>query len=121
MSDGRKRILSLSTGRTKRKVWNKTRGKYMPVQIIQNLTEMDRALHYNKKEWLEKFLDGKGTSDNGKDSADNNNDVRIIMKIMAFAGGFCNICNKIASPNLLQDLIYSFVVYKLCSRTLLLV
>ena len=74
MSDGRKRILSFFTGRTKRKVWNKTREKYMPVQIIQNLAEMDRGLHYSKKEWLEEFLDGKGTSDNGNDSADNNND-----------------------------------------------
>ena len=32
MPDGRKRILSPFTGRKKRKAWNKTKEKYMPVQ-----------------------------------------------------------------------------------------
>ena len=32
MSDGRKQILSTFTGRKKRKVWNKTREKYMLVK-----------------------------------------------------------------------------------------
>ena len=32
MSDGRKRILSSFTGRKKRKAWDKTKEKYIPVQ-----------------------------------------------------------------------------------------
>ena len=32
MSDGRKQILSPFTGREKRKAWNKTKEKYVPVQ-----------------------------------------------------------------------------------------
>ena len=37
MPDGRKQILSLFTERKKRKAWNKTREKYMPVKRRQNL------------------------------------------------------------------------------------
>ena len=59
MPDGRKRILSPFTGRKKRKAWNKTREKYMPVKRRQNLAETDRGSYY-KEEWLEKFLDSKG-------------------------------------------------------------
>ena len=38
MPDGRKRILSPFTGRKKRKAWNKTREKYMPVKRRQKQT-----------------------------------------------------------------------------------
>ena len=48
MSDGRKLILSPFTVRTKRKAWNKTREKYMPVKKRQNLVETDRGSYYSK-------------------------------------------------------------------------
>ena len=43
MLDGRKRILSSFAGLKKRKAWNKTREKYMPVKRRQNLVETDRG------------------------------------------------------------------------------
>ena len=46
MSDGRKLILSPFTGRKERKVWNKTREKYMPVK--RRLTETDRGSYYKR-------------------------------------------------------------------------
>ena len=49
MSDGRKRILSSFNERKKRKAWNKTREKYIPVKRRQNLAETDRG-----------FLESKG-------------------------------------------------------------
>ena len=49
MSDGRKLILSPFTGRKKRKVWNKTREKYMPEERIQNLVETDRRSYYRTR------------------------------------------------------------------------
>ena len=58
MSDGRKRSLSPFTGCKKRKAWNKTRGKYMPVKRRQNLAEADRGSYY-KEERSEEFLDRK--------------------------------------------------------------
>ena len=57
LSGSRKRILSLFTGRKKRKAWNKTRGKYMPEERRQNLAWTDRASCYNREEWLREFLD----------------------------------------------------------------
>ena len=45
MSDGRKLILSPFTGRKKRKAWNKTREKYMPVKRRQ--IETDIGSYYN--------------------------------------------------------------------------
>ena len=44
MSDGRKLILCLFTGRKKRKAWNKTREKYMPVKRRQIA---DRGSYYS--------------------------------------------------------------------------
>ena len=44
MPDGRKRILSPFTGRKKRKAWNKTREKYMPVKRRQSLDETDEII-----------------------------------------------------------------------------
>ena len=41
MPDSRKRILGPFTGRKKRKAWNKTREKYMPVKRRQSLDETD--------------------------------------------------------------------------------
>ena len=52
MSDGRKRILSPFTGCKKRKAWNKTSEKCMPVKRKQNLAETDRGSYY-KEEWLD--------------------------------------------------------------------
>ena len=72
MPDGRKRILGPFTGRKKRKVWNKTRVKYMPVKRRQNLAETGNRSYY-KEEWLEEFLDSKGAFYNGNES-DNNNE-----------------------------------------------
>ena len=71
MPDGRKRILSPFTGRKKRKAWNKTREKYMPVKRRQNLAETDRGSYY-KEECLEEFLDSKGAFYNGNESDSNN-------------------------------------------------
>ena len=68
MSAGRKRILSPFTGRKKRKAWNKTREKYMPEERKQNLAETDRGSYYNQEEWLEEFLDNKGTFYDGSES-----------------------------------------------------
>ena len=50
MSDGRKLILTPFTGRKKRKAWNKTTEKYMPVKRRQNLVEADRRSYYNKED-----------------------------------------------------------------------
>ena len=72
MPDGRKRILVPFTGRKKRKAWNETRVKYMPVKRRQNLAETDKGSYY-KEEWLEEFLDSKGAFYNGNES-DNNNE-----------------------------------------------
>ena len=58
MPDCRKRILGPFTGRKKRKAWNKTREKQMPVKRRQNLSQKDMGSYY-KKEWLGKFLDSK--------------------------------------------------------------
>ena len=44
MRDRLKRILSPFTGRKKRKAWNKTREKYLPVKSRQNLAETDRGI-----------------------------------------------------------------------------
>ena len=59
MSGGRKRILSPFTGRKKRKVWNKTTGKYMLEENRQNLAGTDRGSYYNQEEWLQEFLNDK--------------------------------------------------------------
>ena len=68
MSVGRKRILSSFTGRKKRKAWNYNREKYMPEERRQNLAETDRGSYYNQEEWLEEFLDNKGTFYDGSES-----------------------------------------------------
>ena len=72
MYDVRKRILGPFTGRKQRKVWNKTRVKYMPVKRRENLAETEKGSYY-KEEWLEKFLESKGAFYNGNES-DNNNE-----------------------------------------------
>ena len=48
MSDGRKLILCPFTGRKKRKAWDKTREKYMPVKRTQIKTDM--RSYYNKED-----------------------------------------------------------------------
>ena len=72
MPDGCKRILGPFTGPKKRKAWNKTRVKFMPVKRRQNLAEADKGSYY-KEEWLEEFLESKGVFYNGNQS-DNNNE-----------------------------------------------
>ena len=67
MLDGRKRILSSFTGCKKRKAWNKTREKSMPVKRRQ----IDRGSYY-KEECLEEFLDSKAAFCNGNESDINN-------------------------------------------------
>ena len=71
MPDGRKRNLGPFTERKKRKAWNKTRVKYMPVTRRQNLAGTDKGSYY-KEEWLEEFLDNIGAFYNGNES-DNDN------------------------------------------------
>ena len=44
MPDGRKRIMGPFTGRKKRKAWNKTRAKYMPVKRRQNQAVYNRNM-----------------------------------------------------------------------------
>ena len=44
----------------------------MPVKRRQNLAETDKGSYY-KEEWLEEFLDSKGTIYNSNES-DNNNE-----------------------------------------------
>ena len=48
MFDGRKLILSPFTGLKKRKPWNKTREKYMPVKRRQ--IETGKGSYYNKED-----------------------------------------------------------------------
>ena len=66
--------LSLLTEHKKQKGWNKTREIYMLDEKLQNLAETDRGSYYNQKEWLEEFLDDKGTFYNGSESDDSKND-----------------------------------------------
>ena len=40
----------------------------------QNLAETDKGSYYNKEEWLEEFLEGKGAFYNGSESDDSDND-----------------------------------------------
>ena len=108
MYDGRKRILSPSTGFKKRKAWNKTREKYMPGKRRQNLAETDRRSYY-KEEQLEVFLDSKGAfyecdneSDNDDENYNENN------RQQQLSEGFANSCYKIVTSILLQKLISDF-------------
>ena len=48
MRDGHKLILTPFTRRKRRKAWNKTRKKYMPVKRIQ--IETERGSYYNKED-----------------------------------------------------------------------
>ena len=123
MSDGRKRILSPFTGRKKRKAWNNTKEKYKPVKRRQNLPEADRESYYDKEEWLEEFLDGKGAFYNGSESDDSENDDGNYNENdqQQLAEGFANSCYKIVSPIPLLELTTNFAVCKHCSGTLLLV
>ena len=76
MCGGRKRILSPFTGRKKRKVWNKSREKFMREERRQNLAETDaeadRGLYYK---WLELFLDNKSAFSSGSESDDSDIDI----------------------------------------------
>ena len=66
----------------------------MPLKRKWNLAETDRGSYY-KEEWIYKFLYSKGAFYNSND-----NDVRVIMKIMLqhqLPNGFANNSFKIAS------------------------
>ena len=49
MSDDRKLILSPCTGRKKRKAWNKTREKYMPVKKKDRLKQIGDHITIKRK------------------------------------------------------------------------
>ena len=49
MSDGRKLILNTFTGHKKQKASNRTREKYMPEEIRQNVAETDRRSYYKTR------------------------------------------------------------------------
>ena len=66
--------LSLFTEYKRQKGWSKTREIYMLDEKIQNLAETDRGSYYNQEEWLEEFLDDKGTFYNCSESDDSKND-----------------------------------------------
>ena len=46
----------------------------MPEDRRQSLAETDRGPYYNQEEWLEEFLDNKGSFYDGSKSADSEND-----------------------------------------------
>ena len=117
MPDGRKRILGPFTGRKKRKAWNKTREKYMPVKRRQNLAETDRGSYY-KEEWLEEFLDSKGAFYNGNESDNDDESYSKNNEQQQLPEGFTNSCYKIVSPILLQKLINDFAVCKMSGTVL---
>ena len=115
MPDGRKRILGPFTGRKKRKAWNKTRVKYMPVKRRQNLAETDKGSYY-KEEWLEEFLDSKGAFYNGNESDNNDESYNENNEQQQLPEGFTNSFYNIVSPILLQKLINNFTVCKPFAR-----
>ena len=99
MPDGRKRILGPFTGRKKRKAWNKTRVKYMPVKRRQNLAETDKGSYY-KEEWLEEFLDSKGAFYNGNESDINDEREAVTQRcsVKKFSQKSCKIHRKTPVP-----------------------
>ena len=111
MSDGRKRILSPFTGCKKRKAWNKTSEKCMPVKRKQNLAETDRGSYY-KEERLEEFLDSKGAFYNVNESDNDDENYNEYNGQQQLPEGFASSCYKIVTPILLQKLINDFAVCK---------
>ena len=97
MYDDRKRILSPFTGCKKRKAWNKTREKYMPVKRRQKI-QLKQTGSYYKEERLEEFLDSKGAfynvneSDNDDESYNENNGQQELPE------GFANSHYRIVTP-----------------------
>ena len=65
-------LLVVKTGRKKRKAWNNTKVKYIPVKRRQNLAETGKELYY-KEVQLEELLNSKGAFYNCNES-DNNNE-----------------------------------------------
>ena len=65
----------------------------------QNLAERDQGSYYNQEEWLEEFLDGKGTFYNNSESDDSDNDENYNEnEQQQLFWEFPNICYKIVSP-----------------------
>ena len=61
-------MLSPFTECRKRKGWNKTREKHLSEEKRHNLAEKCKGSYHNQEEWLEEFLDGKGTFYNGREA-----------------------------------------------------
>ena len=104
----------------KKKIWNKTRVKYMPVKRRQNLAETDKGSYY-KEEWLEEFLDSKGAFYNGNEIDNNDESCNENNEQQQLAEGFASSCYKMVSAILLQKLISDFAVCKHYSGTFFLV
>ena len=122
MYDDRKRILSPFTGCKKRKAWNKTREKYMPVKRRQKI-QLKQTGSYYKEERLEEFLDSKGAFYNVNESGNDDENYNEYNGQQQLPEGFASSCYKIVTPILLQKLINDFVVCKhqnYCSGALLL-
>ena len=69
MSDGHKRILSPFTGCKKRKAWNQTREKYMPVKQTKLSWNRSRGIIL-RRGTNRRVLDSKGACYNGNESDD---------------------------------------------------
>ena len=90
MSKSRKQIPNPFTGRKKRKAWNKTREKYVPVKR-RYLAETNKESYYIE-EWLEEVLDSKGAFYNGNESDNNDESYDEINEQQQLAEGFANNC-----------------------------
>ena len=75
MSGDHKRILNPFPGPKKsEKLVIRLGKKYMPEERRQNLAETNRESYNNQEEWIEEFVDDKGTLYNGSESDDSDND-----------------------------------------------
>ena len=73
MSAGRKQILSPFIGHKKRKAWNNTKQNICLKK--ENKIDLKQAGdHITIKEWVEEFIDDKGTFYNDSESDDGDND-----------------------------------------------
>ena len=120
MSDGRKQIQSLFTGRKIRRAWNKTGEKYMAEEGRQNLAETNKGSYYNQEEWVEEFLDDEGAFYNGSeysdsDDSDNDDENYNENEQQQLSEGFANNCYKITNSS--ARIVSNFAVCKHCNGT----
>ena len=73
MSAGRKQILSPFIGHKKRKAWNNTK-QNICLKKENKIYLKQAGDHITIKEWVEEFIDDKGTFYNGSESDDGDND-----------------------------------------------